>query len=73
MEPKLLTSSLLISLVFPAIVLAQPRAPDTPISGAAKSEVIETLDRKLKSSYVFPDVAERVSKALAERMSGGQT
>jgi hypothetical protein len=72
MEPKqLLISSLLISLALPAIALAQPRAPDIPISGAAKNEVIETLDRKLKSSYVFPDVAERVSKALAEKSAKG--
>lgn len=72
MEPKqLLISSLLFSLVLPGIALAQPRAPDIPISGAAKNEVIETLKRKLKSSYVFPDIAENVSKALAEKSAKG--
>jgi hypothetical protein len=71
MEPKQVLFSTMLGLALPGIALAQPQPPDVPISAAAKSEVIESLTRQLKSNYVFPDVAERVSKALAEKSAKG--
>jgi hypothetical protein len=68
MDPRqALISLMLLGLAFPHFVLAQVPAPGAPLSATAKSEVIETLGRKLKSIYVFPDVADRVSAGLAER------
>jgi len=72
MEPKqILISSTLFSLVITSIALAQPQGPDVPISAAAKSAVVEALGRQLKSTYVFADVAERASTALAEKAAKG--
>src|SRR5258708_39748989 len=53
---QVLISSMLLSLALPSIALAQPSAPDVPISIAAKNEVVESLSRQLHSSYVFPEV-----------------
>ncbi len=66
-----LISTMLFSLALPSIALAQPSALDAPISIGAKEEVVESLSRQLRSSYVFPEVAERVSKALAEKSAKG--
>jgi len=38
---------------------------------AAQTEIIQTLMKKLKAVYVFPDVAEEICKRLAEHMDGG--
>lgn len=72
MEPKhVILSSILWSLAVPGTALAQVQATDPPISAAAKAEVIESLGRKLNSTYVFADVAARAAAALAERSAKG--
>jgi hypothetical protein len=70
MERKyLLISPLLFGLAWGAV--AQSPASDAPVSAAAKSDVVQALGRKLKSTYVFPDVAERTSTALDEKSATG--
>jgi len=70
MEPRyLLISPLLFGLALGAV--AQSQAVDPPISAAAKADVIEALGRKLKSNYVFPDVAERTSATLDANSAKG--
>jgi len=68
---QMILSSILWSLAVPGTALAQAQAADPPISTAAKAEVIEALGRQMKSTYVFSDVAERASTALAEKAAKG--
>ncbi len=70
MGPKyLLVSALLFGLALGAV--AQSPATDAPISATAKVEVILKLGQKLKTNYVFPDVAERTSAALEQKSAQG--
>ena len=68
---SVLISNVLIGLAFGGATLAQSPVADGPISEAAKVEVIRTLEQKMKSNYVFPDVAERTSTALEEKSAKG--
>ncbi|GGC69280.1 S41 family peptidase [Undibacterium terreum] len=69
MKNKLkLIFSLFLSAVISGLsmhALAQPA--DAPISQAERKEVLQTLDVKLQANYVFPDVAERIRKALKDK------
>ncbi len=62
---------LLFGLALGGVTLAHSQAADAPISAAAKAEVIQKLTQKLKSDYVFPDVAERTSTTLEQKASQG--
>jgi len=68
---SVLISNVLIGLAFGGATLAQSPSADGPISESAKVEVIRTLGQKMKSNYVFPDVAERTSTALEEKSAKG--
>ncbi len=65
----LLIPCLLFGIVLGA--LAQSPAADPPVSPAARADVIQTLGQKLKSGYVFPDVADRTSAALTDKSVAG--
>ena len=67
----MIISSMLWSLAVPGVGLAQAQAVDPPISAAAKAEVVEALGRQMKSTYVFPEVADRAAAALAEKSAKG--
>ncbi len=67
----MIISSMLWSLAVPGVGLAQAQPVDPPISEAAKAEVVEALGKHLKSTYVFPEVADRASAALAEKSAKG--
>jgi Periplasmic protease len=70
MGPRyLLISALLFGLALGAV--AQSAPTDPPITAAAKADVIQALGQKLKSNYVFPDVAERTSAALDANSTKG--
>ena len=63
--------SLLLSALGLALA-AQPAPPPTPISAAQRKAAVETLAKELRARYVFPDVAEKVAKAVqAKAASGG--
>ena len=66
----MILSSILWSLI-PGAALAQAQAADPPISAAAKTEAVQALGKQLKSTYVFADVAERMSATLAEKAAKG--
>lgn len=55
-------------LCFQAPALAQVRQEDFPIDAATRTKVIEKALRELKNRYVFPEVAEKMDKAIRERM-----
>ena len=70
MEPKyLLISPLLFGLALGAV--AQSPTADSTISVAAKADVIQKLTQKLKSNYVFPDVADQTSASLVQKSAQG--
>ena len=61
-------------LIFAVATAAQgpgPRAPDVSIDAATKAQVIDSLAQHLQS-YVFPDVADRLSKMLRDHLARGE-
>lgn len=44
--------------------MSSPTRPDMPIDAALRAQVIATLAPKMRASYVFPDVAEKMVTAL---------
>lgn len=67
-------AALLLSMGMTIAAFAQPTrndpAPPT-LSLAERNEVMQTLNSKLKANYIFPDIADRVSKALAAKAGKG--
>lgn len=59
------------SLLLPALVLSLQAQPATPLSPAQRQEVLTSLTQQLKTKYVFPEVAERVAKALQAKADQG--
>jgi N-terminal domain of Peptidase_S41 in eukaryotic IRBP len=68
MAVKKVIAALVIGSVLSHQALA---APDAPLSSAARQEVVQTLVAKLKANYVLPDVAERVTAAIARKNADG--
>ncbi|HSY30027.1 MAG TPA: S41 family peptidase [Burkholderiaceae bacterium] len=66
-----LISALLLGLVFSCSAIAQERAAAAPITAGDRDALFQTLDRKLRENYVFPDVAERIIKALGAKAAKG--
>ncbi len=58
-----LTAFSVSALSQPAGSASQP----AKLSQSERNEVLQTLNTKLKANYVFPDVAERIVKALAAK------
>lgn len=67
MRKTVLTLALMLALP----TLRAQTAPDTPLSAADRHGVIETLDAKLQSHYVFPDVARTLAAAIRARETAG--
>lgn len=51
---------------------ARPDQTDLPINAPARTEVIESVLRRLSDSYVFPEVAAQMEKAIRARMRKGE-
>jgi hypothetical protein len=53
------------------IAVAQDPAdpPDTALDGATRAAVIDALLEKLRSTYVFPEMAEKMERAIRERQA----
>jgi hypothetical protein len=49
-----------------------PEQPDTTIDAAARKETIESLLKKLKESYVFPETASKMDEAVRARLARGE-
>lgn len=67
MRQTLLTLALMLAL---PVADAAPAKP-APLGAADRHAVIETLDAKLQSHYVFPDVARELAKSIRARESAG--
>jgi hypothetical protein len=54
---------------------AQPQMrpqPDLTVDAAARTQVIETILKRLDDSYVFPEMAKKMGTAVRERASKGE-
>jgi hypothetical protein len=51
---------------------SRPEQPDMMIDAATRKEVIERTLQQLDTSYVFPDVAKKMTAAIRKRMASGE-
>ncbi|HEU4932262.1 MAG TPA: S41 family peptidase [Pyrinomonadaceae bacterium] len=59
----------LFALSFVTAGFAQPEQPDLPIDAATRTQVIDTIIKRLNESYVFPDVAKKMEDSIRERVA----
>jgi len=50
------------------IVLAQPEQTDLTIDAATRTQMIDTMLKRLNDSYVFPEVAKKMEVSIRERV-----
>jgi retinol-binding protein 3 len=58
----------LLALSGAVIGFAQPEQPDLTIDAAARTQVIDSILKRLNDSYVFPDVAKKMEQSIRERV-----
>jgi len=65
---------LAIMLLFPILGRPQsrPEQTDLPINAPTRTEVIEAVIARLKESYVLPEVAAQMERAIRARMERGE-
>lgn len=63
---------LVMALAFPTIAQIRAEQTDLPISAATRTEVIESVLKRLNDSYIFPEVAAQMEKAIRARMLRGE-
>jgi C-terminal processing protease CtpA/Prc len=51
------------------IAAAQPEQPDLTIDAATRTQVIDTILKRLNDSYVFPEVAKKMETSIRERIN----
>jgi C-terminal processing protease CtpA/Prc len=51
------------------VAVAQPEQPDFTIDAATRTQVIDTILKRLNDSYVFPEVAKKMEQSIRERVS----
>src|ERR1051325_4992381 len=49
-----------------------PEQPDLTLDAAARKEVIESLLKRLNETYVFPETAAKMERAVRERLDKGE-
>jgi len=59
----------LFALSVAAVGSAQPEQPDLTIDAATRTQVIDTILKRLNGSYVFPDVAKKMEESIRERVA----
>ena len=74
MKRSVFISTLILALAgFAASVAAQENAPpDSTIDASTRKQVIETVLKRLNDSYVFPETAKAMDKAINERLAKGE-
>jgi retinol-binding protein 3 len=48
---------------------AQPEQPDLTIDAATRTQVVDTILKRLNESYVFPDIAKKMEASIRERVA----
>src|ERR671919_463352 len=59
---------LLLALSIANVAVAQPEQPDLTIDAATRTQVIDSILKRLNDSYVFPDVAKKMEQSIRERI-----
>jgi retinol-binding protein 3 len=60
----------LITLDMPSVpAQGGPKQPDFPIDAEMRSKVIESAVKNLRENYVFPEMADKMEKAIRERLT----
>lgn len=67
-----LLAALMIADPDAALGQGQPEQPDLTIDAATRTEVVHGVLKRLKESYVFPEVAARMEQAVGERARKGE-
>src|SRR5215207_10287010 len=57
----------LLALSAVAVGFAQPEQPDLTIDAATRTQVIDTLLKRLNEAYVFPEVAKKMEQSIREK------
>ena len=52
-----------------SVSFAQPEQPDLTIDAATRTQVIDTILKRLNESYVFPDIAKKMEASIHERVA----
>ncbi len=63
--------TLLLSFLVPVLVAQVPASSPKPMEAVQRKTVVEALNQVLRARYVFPEVAEQVAKALADKVAKG--
>lgn len=63
---------LVMALAFPTVAQRRAEQVDLPISAATRAEVIESVLKRLNDSYIFPEVAAQMEKAIRVRIQKGE-
>src|SRR5678816_4150019 len=58
----------LLALSGAVMGFAQPEQPDLTIDAATRTQVIDSILKRLNDSYVFPDVAKKMEQSIRERI-----
>ena len=59
----------LLALAVVRVAFAQPEQPDLTIDAATRTQVIDTILKRLNDSYVFPEVAKKMEQSIRERVT----
>ena len=51
---------------------AQPEQPDLTIDAATRTQVVDTILKRLNESYVFPDIAKKMEESIRERVANNE-
>ena len=59
----------LLALSVVSVGFAQPEQQDLTIDATTRTQVIDTILKRLNDSYVFPDVAKKMETSIRERVA----
>ncbi len=60
---------LLLALSIVNVAVAQPEQPDLTIDAASRTQVIDTVLKRLNDSYVFPEVSKKMEQSIRDRVA----
>ena len=64
-----ITPALIGRTVKTVISILEPEQPDLTIDAATRTQVVDTILKRLNESYVFPEVAKKMETSIRERVS----
>ena len=68
---RLLGSLAVVAAVSSPLLAQGPPQPDVTVTDTERAEMIDALGKALTAKYVFPEVAEKMVKRMAERQAAG--